>query len=138
MFNVEHVVLFKWTITHTISGSPSPFAFGHIEGEPDWARRIPGRVAIDPCSGARTLIMRSDGSVPKRRGQLTMHMGPENSQTPDQNLATALLLFANGGPFTLTMPTGRTMTFVFDLETEWREVRLTDRGHQITIGVAEV
>jgi hypothetical protein len=138
MFDVEDVALFKWTITHTVSGQPTPFVFGHIEHEPDWGRKIPGRIAIDPCSGARTLIMRTDGSIPKRRGQLTMHMGPENNQTPDENLATILGLFANGGPYVLTMPTGRTMNFVFDLETDWREVRLTDRGYRITIGVAEV
>ena len=138
MFNVNNETYFRWTITAVVSGDDVDFHFGHIEGEPEWSRNIPGRIAIDPCSGARTLIMRSDGGVPKRRGSLTMHFGTENNQTPDQNLEDALALFAAGGPYTLKMPTGRTISFVFDMESEWRERRFVDKGHRVTIGIAEV
>lgn len=138
-FNIERAPLFRWTITRVVSGDDVDFHFGHIEGEPRWLRKIPGRIAVDPCSGDRTLIRRTNGSTPLRRGKLTMHFGVENGNTPDENLQQALELFTNGGPFLLTMPTGRTINFVFDDESgEWEETTLTDRGYRVTVGVAEV
>lgn len=138
--NVDDAPLFKWSITQVVSGEDNDiiFYFGHIENEPRWVREIPGRIATDPCSGNRTLIRRTDGSTPLRRGKLTMHFRTENSQTPDENLAQALGLYVDGGPFILTTPVGRTMDFVFDDEGKWEEVIMTDKGYTVNVGVAEI
>lgn len=136
MFRVSDIDVLTWTITGTVSGSAVDFDFGHIGGEPEYERGLNGRIATDPCSGAHTWIGRTDGTTPKRRATLRAHIGIENDQTQDQNLAELLNLWVNGGPYTLTMPTGRTISFIFDPQT-WREQRLTDRGYRVTVGIAE-
>lgn len=136
--SVNDEPIFKWTITQVTTGEDINFHFGHIENEPRWVREIPGRIATDPCTGQRTLIRRTDGSTPLRRGKLTMHFRTENNQTPDENLEQALELYIDGGPFVLTTPAGRSMNFVFDDEGKWEEAILTDKGYRVTVGVAEV
>lgn len=137
--NIERAPFLQWTITQVVSGSGVNFHFGHIENEPRWLRSMPGRIATDPCTGDRTLIRRTDGQIPLRRGKLTMHFGVENSKTPDQNLAHALALWNFGGPLLLTTPRNRQINFVFDDEGgDWEEVMMTDRGYRIIIGIAEI
>lgn len=125
-----------WNITNS---STVDFDFLVIgDQEPRWERQLPGRIVEDPCSGARTLILRTDGSTPKRRGSVQVEIGPSVDQpNRDVRLAAFLAAWVNGGPYTLTMPTGRTMTMVFDPEIRWIEQRLYNNNYAITVGIVE-
>lgn len=142
MINLDVIPQFKWTLRYIVSGeTTADFNFGHITDEPTWVRKIEGRIATDPCTGDRTLIGRlAPGTIPKRRGPLTMYFGQENNNTPDQNLAFGLQLFSGGGPYTLITPKGVTFDILFDYETDWREQRIDGAfgAYKVVVGVAEV
>jgi hypothetical protein len=107
--------------------------------EIEWRRGLgnaDARVAQDLCSGQPLLVLRSDGAAPVRRGVLHLHCHPDG--TEDQQLQGFLACYVSGGPYLLTMPTGRTVQVLFDRSQEWLEQRLANGGYRIQVSVLEV
>lgn len=126
---------FTWNITNN---DDVDFDFQVQEQEPEWVRDLDGRIAENPCTGARTAIIRGDGTLRKLRTTINVAIRPLNGTTADTRLSTFANAWNAVGPYTLTMPSGRTKTVIFDPEVQWREQRIHDgHGYRVVVGLAE-
>lgn len=124
-----------WNLT---DGAAIDFDF-FVEGqqEPQWTRQMIGRIAENPCTGARTAIQISDGTMSKLRATLKIGIQPLNASDSTTRLAAFAAIWFAMGPYTLTMPTGRQKTILFDPEVGWSEQRQYDGSYLVQIGIAE-
>jgi hypothetical protein len=111
-----------------------------LGADPNYVRKMVGRIAEDPCTGARTLIQRNGGTAPLRRFQLRVKIEAADGDTAEERYTEFLGLWVNGGPYTLNFPApiSREIDFVFDPDVQWSDRRVHANAYEITVGFAEV
>lgn len=137
MADIHTIPSLVWNIsddTDTVN-----FNFLNLGADPTFTRKLFGRIAEHPCTGARTLVLRNTGT-PLRRFQLRVKIEATSGDTAEERYADFLNMWINGGPYTLQLPApnDRQIDFVFDPEVNWQDRRVHANAYEITLGFAEV
>lgn len=112
---------FQWALDIAPVGSPLAL---DVPGDVQWTTAPVGRVAVNPCTGARTVITRSGGAVPPADIPVTIRVDPRDDQAAIRDALRAA--WAAGTTGTLTPPLTSLLparTVVLDPSQAFQEVQ---------------
>ena len=91
----------KWTLSGTVANTDINCSFT-VPVSYQWSRSSQAIKLIDPCGGAPTLMVRSDGTLGKQFGRPTIWLKGTQATNAVVDLETA---WSKVGPWTLVTPT---------------------------------
>lgn len=101
--------IYAWHLSGTV-GSTTLDTYFTVPNDYQWAEHVDATRFQDPCTGAVTIMVSSDGTVGKLFGRPTIFCVGTDAKNAVADLRTAWRL---GGPWTLVTPTA-TMTVYGD------------------------